>query len=116
MPRVNASSAERADLRLPATSSRKSRDAATICFWRGERGCGEFQGVEAGFGGGDELAQAGEGLEAIVADSSAAGREGHINRERDVCDGLDRVVDWGRHVGFDAPPLAQQGEVIAVHD
>ena len=82
----------------------------------GECGGGEFQGVEAGLGGRDEFAQAGEGLEAIVVDGSVAGREGHINRERDVGDGLDGVVDRGPDVGFDAPSVAQQSEVIATDD
>ena len=81
-----------------------------------ECGGGEFQGVEAGLGGRDEFAQAREGLEAIVVDCSVAGREGHINRERDVGDGLDGVVDRGPDVGFDASSVAQQGEVIAVDD
>src|ERR1039457_6792271 len=82
----------------------------------GECGGGEFQGVEASLGGRDEAAQAVEGLEAIVAEGSLARREGHIDRERNVGDGLDGVVDRGTDVGFDASSVAQQGEVIAVDD
>ena len=81
-----------------------------------ERGGGEFQRIEAGLGGRDEFAQARESLEAIVVECSVARREGHINRERDVGDGLDGVVDRGPDVGFDAASVAQQGEVIAVDD
>src|ERR1039457_569064 len=71
----------------------------------GECGGGEVQGVEASLGGREEAAQAVEGLEAIVAEGSLARREGHIDRERNVGDGLDGVVDRGTDVGFDPTVL-----------
>ena len=108
MPRVNASSAERANATPAGHIVEESQGGGHDSLLAGERGGGEFQGVEAGLGGRDEFAQAREGLEAIVVDGSVARGEGHINRERDVGDGLDGVIDRGPDVGFDALSVAQQ--------
>ena len=103
-------------MRLSATSLRKSQGGGYDLLLPGECGGGEFEGVEAGLGGRDEFAQAREGLEAIVIDGWVTGRKGHINRERDVGDGLERIVDRGPHIGLDASSVLQQSEGIAVDD
>ena len=109
MRRVNASSEERAQLAPAGHVVEESQGGGHDPLLAGERGGGEFQGVEAGLGGRDEFAQAREGLEAIVVDGSVARREGHINRQRDVGDGLDGIVDRGPDVGFDASPGCAAG-------
>ena len=108
MPRVKASSDGTRERTPAGHIVEEGQGGGHDFLLPGECGGGEFQGVEAGLGGRDEFAQAREGLEAIVTDGSIAGRQGHINRERDVGDGLDGVVDRGADVGFDASSVAQQ--------
>ena len=83
-------------------------------FLAGECGGGEFQCVEAGLGGWDEFAQARQGFEPVIVKGSFSRCEDYVDRQRDMGDGLDGIVDRSADIGFHTAPGVQQGEVVAV--